>query len=163
MEAIFSECGRFRHILWERWDESKPMLPWCLWNPSQAGRPDQGGTRRPDPTWTKGLGFSKRLGYGGQVFCNPYDFIATKPKDLKKAGYPRSDDADAWILKACAMGDGKVIVGWGALGRGLVRPGEVLALIRGAGYQPMALGFTEDGLPRHPLMLAYDTPLEVMR
>lgn len=163
MHAEFSACGRFRHLLWQVWDASLPILPWCLWNPSQAGRPGPDGKPRKDQTWTKGRGFSERLGYGGQVFCNPYDYIATNPKDLKKAGFPRSPEADEWILKACAMGDGKVVVGWGGLGRGLARPAEVLALIRGAGYQPMALGFTEDGLPRHPLMLAYDTPLEVVR
>jgi hypothetical protein len=162
MQATFSDCGRFRHLLWDRWDESLPMLAWCLFNPSQAGKVVD-GKRIPDPTWTKGVGFSKRLGYGGQVFCNPFDFISTEPKGLKAAGYPKSQDADAHILKACAMGDGKVVCAWGALGRGLSRPPEVLALIRAAGYQPMALGFTADGLPRHPLMLGYDTKLEPMQ
>jgi hypothetical protein len=57
------------------------------------------------------------------------------------------------------MGDGKVVCAWGALGRKMARPLEVLAMIRKAGFTPVALGFTGDGLPRHPLMLAYDTPL----
>lgn len=158
MHAVFSDCGRFRHLLWEVWDESLPMLAWCLFNPSQAGRND-GEKVVKDPTWTKGVGFSKRLGYGGQVFCNPYDFISTDPKGLKSAGYPVSPMNDEFILKACAMGDGKVVCAWGALGRKLARPLEVLELVRRAGYQPMALGFTADGLPRHPLMLAYETAL----
>lgn len=161
MKAIFSECGKFRHLLWDVWDESLPMLAWCLFNPSVAGQ-IRDGKEIPDPTWKKGQGFSERLGYGGQVFCNPYDYISTDPKDLKRAGYPRSPDADEHILKACAMGDGSVVCAWGALGRGLSRPLEVLAMIRGAGYRPMALGFTDDGLPRHPLMLAYSTQLVPM-
>lgn len=158
MEAIFSDCGQFRQLLWDVWDDTKPMLAWCLFNPSQAGRMVN-GKRRPDPTWTKGVGFSTRLGYGGQVFCNPYDFISTDPRGLKAAGYPLSPEADEFILKACRMGDGKVVCAWGAMGRGLSRPVKVLDMIRAAGFQPMALGFTADGLPRHPLMLAYDTPL----
>lgn len=159
LQATFSDCGRFRHLLWERWDESKPMLAWCLFNPSQAGK-DGGAVT--DPTWVKGRGFSERLGYGGQVFSNPFDFIATNPKDLKKAGYPHSDKADDYILEACRMGDGKVVCAWGALGRKLSRPRDVLALICKAGFTPMALGFTADGLPRHPLMLSYSTVLVPM-
>ncbi len=161
MEAVFSPCGRFRHLLWDVWDPSKPMLAWCLFNPSQAGKLVD-GKRVPDPTWTKGVGFSQRLGYGGMVFCNPYDFISTEPKGLKAAGYPVSPENDRYILQACGMGDGKVICAWGAMGRGLSRPVEVLAMIRRAGFKPMALGFTADRLPRHPLMLPYDTPLEAM-
>lgn len=160
MRAIFSECGRFRHQLVHVWDEGKPILPWVLFNPSVAGRADDSGDVQSDPTARKGRGFSERLGFGGMVFTNPYDFISTDPKGLKAAGYPVSPDNDRYILDACAMGDGRVICAWGALGRGLARPQEVLQLIRRAGFKPMALGFTADGLPRHPLMLAYSTPLQ---
>jgi hypothetical protein len=159
MQAVFSDCGRFRYLLWEVWDESKPILPWCLFNPSEAGKRKPDGTMKTDPTWRKGVGFSKRLGYGGAVFCNPYAFVATKAKKLKAAGYPAGPENDSYILKACGMGDGKVVCAWGALGRGLSRPAEVLRMIRAAGFTPMALGFTADGLPRHPLMLGYDTAL----
>ena len=77
-------------------------------------------------------------------------------------GYPVGPDNDRHIMAACKMGDGKVICAWGALGRGLSRPTEVLHMIRNAGFKPMALGFTADGLPRHPLRLGYDTPLVAM-
>lgn len=159
MKAIFSDCGLFRHMLWEMWEPSLPILAWCLFNPSQAGRADATGVVQTDPTWRKGRGFSERLGYGGQVFVNAYDYIATEPAELKAAGYPVSASNDSHILAACRMGDGKVVCAWGALGRRLARPVEVLRLIRGAGFQPKALGFTADGLPRHPLMLSYATPL----
>jgi hypothetical protein len=158
MHAIFSDCGRFRYLLWEVWDESKPILPYCLFNPSKAGS-EKDGKLVTDATWRKGVGFSTRLGYGGQVFSNPYAFIATDSKELKQQGYPVGPDNDRYILEACRMGDGKVVCAWGALGRGLARPREVLAMIRREGFKTMALGFTADGLPRHPLMLSYDTPL----
>jgi hypothetical protein len=162
IEAVFSECGLFRYMLTITWDESLPVLPWCLFNPSVAGRHDENGKVRSDPTARKGRGFSERLGYGGMVFVNPYAFISTDPKGLKTAGYPVGPENDRHILNACAMGDGRVIVAWGALGRGLSRPVEVLKMIRTAGFTPMALGFTADRLPRHPLMLAYDTELEAV-
>jgi hypothetical protein len=160
--AVFSACGKFRHSLTIVWDDALPILPWCLFNPSIAGQVGDGGKVKSDPTARKGRGFSQRRGFGGMVFVNPYDYIATKPKELRAAGYPVSRDNDRHILEACAMGDGRVVVAWGALGRGLSRPREVLAMIRKAGFQPMALGFTADGLPRHPLMLAYDTEMVEM-
>lgn len=162
MEAVFSSCGRFRSLLWDVWDEALPMLPWCLCNPSVAGQRDADGTMKDDPTWRKGRGFSERLGYGGMVFCNPWDFCATKFKDLRAAGYPVHPDNDRYILKACAMGDGKVVCAWGANARGLSRPVEVLRLIRSAGYKPMALRRLADGLPEHPLMLPYTCTLEAL-
>ena len=159
LQAVFSECGQFRYLLWEVWDESKPMLTWCLFNPSEAGKIDNAGHMKTDPTWRKGRGFSTRLGYGGQVFSNPYAFSATDARELKRKGYPVGPENDRYILEACGMGDGNVVCAWGALGRGLARPREVWEMIRRAGFQTMALGFTADHLPRHPLMLSYETPL----
>jgi len=159
MQAVFSDCGKYRYVLWDVWDTTKPVLPWCLFNPSKAGAQD-GDKIATDPTWRKGVGFSKRLGYGGQVFVNPFAYVSTDPKGLKAAGYPIGPDNDKHILAACAMGTGVVVCAWGALGRGLSRPAEVVSMIRAAGYRTMALGFTADGLPRHPLMLGYKTCLE---
>lgn len=147
--------GKFRSLLMEVWDDALPILPWCLLNPSIAGEELADGEMEEDPTWKKGRGFSTRLGYGGQVFVNPWAYVATDFADLKRAGYPFSPTNDAYILEACAMGDGKVMVAWGRNGKGLSRPLEVLAMIRKAGYQTMALAVTQDGLPGHPLMLPY--------
>lgn len=158
MKATFSDCGRFRYLLSEVWDSDLPMLTWCMLNPSVAGRVVD-GRRIADPTWRRARGFSERLGYGGQVLCNAYAYIATDPRILKRDGYPIGDLNDSYIRQACEMGDGKVICGWGAPARGQVRPGKVLALLRAWGYTPMALGLTRDGLPRHPLMLSYATEL----
>lgn len=162
ISAVFSDCGKFRHWLQWIWDDSLPVLPWSLFNPSTAGRANEQGIIESDPTARKGRGFSERLGYGGLVFVNPYDYISTNPKGLAAAGYPISKVCDEYIMKACAMGRGDVVFAHGALGRGLTRPTQVLQMVRDAGYRPMALGFTADGLPRHPLMLSYATELEPM-
>lgn len=157
--VVFSECGKFRYLLVEVWDRSKPILVWCLLNPSKAGRTLGDGSIAEDPTWRKGRGFSQRLGYGGQVFCNPWAYCATDFDDLRAAGYPVGPDNDASILEACAMGDGIVVCAWGRNAKGLARPIEVLSMIRRAGYRPMALSYTKDGLPGHPLRLSYKCEL----
>lgn len=162
ISATFSPCGRFRHDLVIVWDETLPRLSWVLYNPSVAGRAGTDGAAELDPTARKGVGFSKRLGYGSLVFTNLYDFVSTDPKGLKAAGYPYSDRCDLHILMAAQRGK-PVICAWGALARGQKRAADVLAMLRGAGCRPMALGFTDDGLPRHPLMLGYDTQLSDIR
>lgn len=161
--AVFSICGTFRYLLAETWDNSLPVLTWCLLNPSVAGREGADGELQDDPTWRKGRGFSERLGYGGQVFVNPWAYVATDFADLKRAGYPVGPENDASILEACAMGDGKVVCAWGRNAKGLSRPVEVLSMIRAAGYQPMTLALTKDGLPGHPLMLPYTCTLTEYR
>lgn len=162
IEATFSPCGTFRYLLVDVWDEKRPVLPWMLFNPSRAGRVVNGKVIS-DPTARKGRGFSERWGYGGMAFVNPYAFVSPEPSGLRAAGYPVGPENDAYILKACAMGPGIVVCGWGDLGRGLARPRAVLQMVRAAGYRPMALGFTSAGEPRHPARLGYDTALVEMR
>ncbi|CAB5514568.1 DUF1643 domain-containing protein [Achromobacter xylosoxidans] len=159
LRAAFSPCGRFRYQLLDVWDPSKPILPWILFNPSVAGQAGEGGATISDPTARKGRGFSERHGFGGMLFTNLFAYISTDPAGLKAAGYQVGPDNDRYILEACAAGDGRVVCAWGALGRKLARAEEVGSMVRRAGYRPMAFGFTDDGLPRHPLMLAYSTPL----
>lgn len=154
--AEFSKCGRFRHTIWGRWDTGMPVACWVLANPSIAS------DVKDDPTWRKVVGFSERLGYGGAIVVNVFDFIATYPRDLKAAGWPRSQANAAWLLHAArSWGSGTAICAWGAVLRGRPEPEDTLKLLRNSGVQTMALGFTERGEPRHPLMLAYRTPLEV--
>lgn len=152
--ALFSECGKFRHELSGVWDDSLPIAVWVLANPSIASE------TMPDPTWTKGVGFSQRLGYGGQIFVNVFDYIATDPTDLKRAGYPRSAGLGSHVVDAARRGDGSVICAWGAVLRGRPEPLLVARTLSAFGFRLKALGFTERGEPRHPLMLAYKTPLE---
>lgn len=159
IEAVFSECGRYRHSLFVQWDKAKPVLPWILFNPSIAGQQGADGETMLDPTARKGRGFSERAGFGGMVFTNLFDFISTDSAGLRAAGYPRHAQCNEFILNACHLGDGRVVCAWGALARGLSRPHDVVELVRGAGFRTHALGLTDDGLPRHPLMLSYKCAL----
>jgi hypothetical protein len=146
--AVFSPCGRFRHLLWRCWDASLPTLGLCCLNPSKAA------ADREDQSSRKFRGFAERLGCGSYITSNLYDWIATDPKDLKAAGYPVSDQNDSAIGIVAHLAQ-VFVCAWGAEARGLSRPAEVMKLVRGAGARPMALALTADGIPRHPLMLPY--------
>lgn len=158
--AVFSDCGRFRHILRACWDSSRPTLGWCGLNPSDAGRLGPDGFAIGDPSARKMAGFSDRLGFGSLVLANLYPFIATLPSDLKAAGYPRSADADDWIRTMAREACGQVVCAWGTNARKLSRPAEVLDLLRAAGARTHALRVTDDGIPWHPLMLPYSCTLQ---
>lgn len=157
--AVFSECGAFRHLLRSWWDSSRPTLGVIAYNPSDAGRMGPEGFVVGDPTARKIAGFADRLGFGGFVLGNLYDFIATKPLVLKRAGYPRSVECDAWLHTVVQESGGRVLCAWGTNARGLARPAEVLMLLRSLGAKPQALRIADDGIPWHPLMLPYTCTL----
>ncbi len=57
--AIFSECKKYRYLLWRIWDRSKPLVMFIGLNPSIAdGETD-------DPTIRRCKAFVRSWGYGG--------------------------------------------------------------------------------------------------
>jgi len=150
VSAVISPCGKFRYRLTRQWGEGA-ALPFVMLNPSTAD------AEQDDPTIRKCVGFAKRMGYDGIEVVNLYAYRATKPADLKKAGYPRGPENDRHIEAALVESHANsVICAWGVNARGLSRPTEVLEIIRRTGMRPTALKLTDDGIPCHPLMLAYD-------
>jgi len=150
--AVLSPCGRFRYSLTRGWGvdmTSKPALLFVMLNPSTADHSED------DPTIRKCIGFAKRLGFLGLEVVNLYAYRATKPRDLKAAGYPVGESNDLHIHMASRRCDRRVVCAWGANARGLARPAEVLALLRRVGSEPHALWLCADGTPSHPLMLSY--------
>jgi len=152
--ADLSLCGKYRYRLWRYWaSEVHPRATYIMLNPSTAD------ADKDDPTIRKCRGFAERLGFGGFDVVNLYAFRATDPADLKRNGYPRSTFEDRHILKAC---EGRtVICAWGAHARGLQRRVDVLDMLSMAAVKTFALAFSDDGTPRHPLMLSYDEGAEL--
>lgn len=113
---------------------------------------------------------------------NIFDYRATKPPELlaahKRGIAISSATNDGVIARAVvAMGGdgleepprGLVVTAWGgphgtkALQQLIeIRAREVLRSLRVSPVPVKCLGQTVDGHPRHPLMLAYDTPLRPM-
>lgn len=143
--ALMSPCGLFRLSLTRTWNAALPRLVFIMLNPSVASAAVD------DPTVRRCIGFAMALGYGSIEVVNLYAFRATNPLDLKKAGYPVGEGNDAAILRAVSRAGG-VICAWGANARALPRAAQVLDLIE-LWCEPMALAWTADGIPKHPLYL----------
>lgn len=154
--AIIDETGRYRYALSRIWDTTLPLDLWIMCNPSTAdGRQD-------DPTIRRCTGFSRRFGSGGFNVGNAYGYRATKPADMWAAQADGVDiigpDNDAWLDRLARAATGRVILAWGAHPE-RQRAAQVAQVIRDAGRQPLCLGVTQSGQPRHPLMLRGDAEL----
>lgn len=150
--AALSPCRTWRYTLERIWDVTKSIVVFVLLNPSTAD------ATQDDATLRKGIGFAKRWGYGGVVFVNLFAFRSTDPKNLSynyegMVG-PDNDHHIVEQVQRAAL----VVLAWGVYGGHLSRDAHVLKLLRGT---PLwHLGRTKDGHPKHPVRLAYSTPLQ---
>lgn len=189
--AIISDCGRYRYALYRdlktdvRYrgkpsaglsDDVPPVAVWeprictfIMLNPSTAD-----GTID-DPTIRRCLGFAHRLKCDQLMVGNLFAWRATDPKDLRKNGVGGGDivgpENMEWIKALVDVtlrredNRGYVICAWGPNGR-YMRQGEAVLgwidteLARG-GDRTWCLGRSQDGSPRHPLMLKAAAELEV--
>ncbi|WP_304618839.1 DUF1643 domain-containing protein [Paracoccus sediminilitoris] len=146
-EAIWSPCRTYRYALTRRWDDG-PGLGIVMLNPSTAD------AFRNDPTVERCERRARALGYGAFRVVNLFAFCATDPRDLRRADAPvgpGNDDA----LRQVASWSQAVLCGWGVHGAHLGRGGQVESLLRATGVPLCHLGLTRDGMPRHPLYVAY--------
>lgn len=154
--VIFSECGLYRYLLEHDFGGSGPVISLGMVNPSLANG------EKNDPTMTKVAGFATRLGASKIKVWNPFALIAKDVRDLRDAIDPIGPENDTHIAQAIHDADIH-IVAWGPLSklpkqlRGRWR--SVVDVLSQAGAKPMCWGTALDGQPRHPLMLAYATPL----
>jgi len=154
-DAYISDDDLYRYNLVRDWaddPESRGML-FVMLNPSTADAVED------DPTIRRCINFAKREGCGYLEVVNLFAFRATDPKDMKEAADPVGVENDMVIRQALADAD-VVVCAWGAHGTFQDRDKEVVDIIRDSGHDAMALGFTKDGLPRHPLYIKADAPLE---
>lgn len=141
--ADFSECGRFRYSLTRRWSDG-PICAFAMLNPSKAGAIES------DPTVTRTINYAISWGFGALWVYNIYPYIATDPKDMKKAmrsmdvtGGKIGDDKLREIVKAQL-----IVVAWGthATECAVQRFYEITK------PAPLwCLGKTKEGKPVHPL------------
>jgi hypothetical protein len=146
MSAIISECGKFRYRLGRRWDKGGWTLAYVMLNPSTAD------AEKDDATIRRCIGFAKAHGYSAMEVVNLYAYRATKPADLRKAGYLVGPENDAHIEQVAREAE-TVCVAWGANVKDLERPQLVLPILRKVGTPIMCLHITRSGYPSHPLML----------
>ena len=146
MSAIFSSCGKFRYSLGRRWSDGNKLLGFVMLNPSTAD------AEHNDATIRRCIRFAQSHGYDAMEVVNLYAHMATRPIELRNAGYPVGPDNDAHIVRAAFLADA-VCVAWGANEPGLGRSKAVMELLRQIGVPIMCLAVTRGGYPQHPLYL----------
>lgn len=154
--AVFSDCGLYRYLLEHDYGRSGPVISLGMVNPSEANE------EKNDPTMTKVDGFAYRLGASKTVVWNLCALVNKDVRALARATDPIGPENDAHIAKAIQGADIH-IVAWGPttkLPKALrTRWRSVVDVLHKAGAKPMCWGIAKDGQPRHPLMVAYATPL----
>lgn len=150
--ATTSACGQFRYRLARHWGElaDEPVLLFVMLNPSTADAVVN------DPTIKRCIGFARAAGYGGIEVVNLFAYRATKPTQLRWAGWPIGPENDHHIAQAARTASG-VCLAWGAHAghpMAVARVQQVLPLIRSMrGDSLQCLHITASGHPAHPLML----------
>ena len=155
--AVLSECGKYRYWL-ERGPQNAPFVTWVLANPSTAD------ANIDDPTVRKARGFTERWGFKRFVFVNVFAGRSTDPRGLLKMKDAVGPENERYIREAVNRAE-FVVLAWGNAIVKHKRPQaawtykHVIHPLRTDSHI-RCLGYTADGSPRHPLMLAYSTPLE---
>ena len=152
--AVFSECRKYRYLLWRFWDRSRPPLGWIALNPSTADEV------KDDPTVSRCIIRSGRLGYGGIVLGNIYGYRATDPAEMERQADPvgmANDAALLHIARFCPV----VVCAWGNHAT-IGRQELVVGMLRAMQKPPTLkhLGMTKTGRPKHPLYIGYSKELE---
>jgi hypothetical protein len=154
--AIISDCGTWRWSLFRDLEIPGKTAMIAGVNPSKAdGQID-------DATIRKDVGFSARLGIGRFIKVNKFAFRATDVRELRTAADPVGPENDLYIRDAMRRADIHIAC-WGPLSK--LPPNlrnrwrRFVEIAREEGVTLMCWGTAQDGHPRHPLMLAYDTPL----
>lgn len=151
----------YRYTLTRDWcaphDEVRAVL-WVMLNPSIANGYDD------DATIRRILGFSRQWGYNVALVGNLYAAISTDPRALGAAKDPVGPKNDEWLDRLAARAE-KVVCAWGdGVPKGAEdRIRSVMTTLARHHAQLFALGFTSAGRPRHPVRLAYATPLTPIR
>ncbi|MCE9567431.1 MAG: DUF1643 domain-containing protein [Planctomycetes bacterium] len=149
--AVISACGKYRYVLTRQVGPGVRTATFIMLNPSTAD------AMQDDPTIRRCIGFAQRWGCGRLAVLNLFAFRATDPADLKRAEEPVGPDNRAWFDQTL-LGDlstGPVVCGWGVHGEHRDQDLAVLEWLKAFGTEPLALGLTKDGHPRHPLYVPY--------
>lgn len=156
----FSEDRKYRYMLVRNIDALTvamgydPLtITFLMLNPSTADE------HRDDPTLRRCSDFAARWGYGRLVVVNLFPLRATDPKDLLAAEREPEEVLDRnWRhVLAAADASSRVIVAYGAHGSHEDRDQYIVGRLKDVMNSRLyCLGYTAEGLPRHPLYVAKD-------
>lgn len=142
--AEFSDCRKWRYLLWRRWDQRGAIANFLMLNPSTADE------AKLDPTCARARAYAEAWGYGALIVTNVFGWRSTDPRALARVRDPVGTGNDAAILRAAKEAD-LVVCAWG--NHGGDRGRLVEELLRKEKTQLHALKLTGSGQPGHPLYL----------
>ena len=142
--AEFSDCRKWRYLLWRCWDQSGPVANFLMLNPSTADE------AKLDPTCSRARAYAEAWGYGALIVTNIFGWRSTDPRALRRVRDPVGAANDAAILRAAGEAD-LVVCAWG--NHGIERGREVEELLRKTRTKLHILRLTGAGQPGHPLYL----------
>jgi hypothetical protein len=147
--AIFDVSDRYRYSLWRAWSAYHPRIAFVLLNPSTADE------HKNDPTIRRCIGFARSWNFGSMEVVNLFAFRATNYRELYNASEPIGAENNRFLMQAVKHAS-TIVLGWGTRGMLLSRDRQVISLLAGR-KDVYCLGFTKNGLPRHPLYVRGDT------
>lgn len=142
--ARFSDCRKYRYVLWRTWRENRKRVMFIGLNPSIADETAD------DPTIRRCIGFAEAWGFGGIYMLNLFAFRATNPKEMKKTSDPIGP-LNNDFLKIHIKPSGLNIACWGTHGNFMNRSKTVIELLGDENLS--CFGMTQSGQPKHPLYL----------
>lgn len=160
--AVFSGDEVYRYVLWRTWDKSLDAVRFVALNPSTAD------AHIDDPTIRRCKSFAARWGFGGLEMVNLFAYRATRPADLRAAGYPVGKNNDKWILGGnpshSKQNVAKIVMCPGTTIEGDCRVkeryDEVLSVFDWACLDLSYIKRGKGGSPLHPLYLRSDMVLK---
>jgi hypothetical protein len=144
--AVFSDCRRWRYLLWRCWDARGAAANFVMLNPSTADEVSL------DPTCARARSYAERWGFGALLVTNIFAWRATDPQRLKRVRDPVGEANDRAIVRAARQAD-LVVCAWGNHGTHLMRAPEVTQMLMTAGVELHVLRLNGSGVPAHPLYL----------
>lgn len=156
MSAIISPCWGDRYRLERDVAPTGFVVAFFGVNPSRA---DASVRDQTDLKWT---GFAHRWGARKYIAGNPFAWRSPNVRDLMAVVDPIGPDNDYHLAQIIADAD-LLVLCWGdrnKLPRDMRPRLDVVAdMLLSSGKAVKVFGLTTKGDPKHPMMLAYDTPL----
>jgi hypothetical protein len=107
-----------------------------------------------DPTIRRCIAFARDWDYGGVEIVNLFAMRATDPRELTLARDPIGRRNDSYLIES-ARRSAAIVIAWGIHGAFRSRGAVALRLLSPRA-RLLALGWTQEGEPRHPLYLRRD-------
>jgi len=112
--AIFSDCGKYRYLLWRCWHQSNPKLCIIILNPSDEE------SLSDNPLIRRSVNLAYKWGYGGIALVSLFSYITSDQKILYDVKYPVGPLTNQYIEAAQSQCK-DILFAWGLHGHFLER------------------------------------------